>query len=55
MVLGLMRGLVAGGEEDNGKSARFMVKIQARRAIAKAWKGELTDAKKELIDITSNN
>ena len=50
-----MQGQLAGGEEDNVRSARFMVKIQARRAIAKAWKGELTDAKKDFIDITTNN
>ena len=42
-----MKGNIGGSEEDNVKSIQFAVKIRARLAMAKAWKGELDDAKKE--------
>ena len=52
--LRVMKGNIGGSEEDNAKSIQFAVKIRTRLGMAKAWKGELEDAKKEFEEILAN-
>ena len=52
--LRVMKGNIGGSEEDKAKSIEFAVKIRTRLGMAKAWKGELEDAKKEFEEILAN-
>lgn len=43
--LSIMQGKIGGSQEDNKNAIQMMIKIKTRKAISKAWKGELVDAK----------
>lgn len=43
--LSIMQGKIGGSQEDNNNAIQLMVKVKTRKAIAKAWRGELIDAK----------